>query len=88
MKLRLLDYEKKEHFCNVPNNTKEITIEIISGDMVLTSPIHFDTSTTRDTDFLDGSVTLKREQFSILDTIKDPYDLFGIVILEDLKNDH
>ena len=75
MKLRLLDYKKKEHFCNVPNNTNEITIEIISGDMVLTSPIHFDTSTTRIINFLDGVVTLKREQFHILNTIKDPYDL-------------
>ena len=75
MKLRLLDFEKKEHFCNVPDNTDKITIEIISGDMVLIDPIHFDTSNTRHTDFFDGSITIKREQFSLLNKVKDPYDL-------------
>lgn len=76
MKIRLLDYKYDEHFVEIPNDTEEIVIEIISGDMVMKSPIHFDTSDHRILNFHDGTVTLSKDKFHILDEITSTYDLF------------
>lgn len=76
MKLRLLDYNGDEHFCEVPDNTEEITINIISGDMVMTNPIHFDTSEDRIMDFYDGTIILQKEEFHRLNEITNSYELF------------
>lgn len=76
MKLRLLDYKGKERFCKIPDNTEQVTINIISGDMVMIDPIYFDTSYNHIMDFDDGTVVLNKEQFHILDEIEDSYDLF------------
>lgn len=76
MKLRLLDYAGKEYFCEVPNNTEQVTINIVSGDMVMVDPVHFDTSNTRIIDFYDGTVTLSKKEFYKLDKVEDSYDLF------------
>ena len=76
MKLRLLDYEGTEHFCEVPDNTEQVTINIVSGDMVMVSPVHFDTSNTRIMGFYDGTVTLSKEEFYKLDKVENSYDLF------------
>ena len=75
MKLRLLDYAGREYFCEVPNNTKQVTIDIISGDMVMVDPVYFDTSNTRIKDFYDGTVTLSKEEFYKLNEVKNSYDL-------------
>ena len=76
MKLRLLDYSRTEHFCEVPDNTEQVTINIVSGDMVMVSPVHFDTSNARIIGFYDGTVTLSKEEFYKLDKVEDSYDLF------------
>ena len=76
MKIRLLDYKYDEHFVEIPDNTEEIVIEVISGDMVMTSPIHFDTSDSRVMNFRDGTAVLSRDKFHILDEINSTYDLF------------
>lgn len=76
MKLRLLDYTGKEYFCEVPDNTEQVTINIVSGDMVMVSPVHFDTSNTRRMSFYDGTVILSKEEFYKLDKVEDSYDLF------------
>ena len=76
MKLRLLDYTGKEYFCEVPDNTEQVTINIVSGDMVMVDPVHFDTSNTRIMGFYDGTVTLSKEEFYKLDKVEDSYDLF------------
>lgn len=75
MKIRLLDYLNEEFFCEIPDNTEEITIQIISGDMVLIEPIHFDTSTTRIDDFDDGTYVIPKNKFHILNKINTSYDL-------------
>ena len=76
MKLRLLDYLGKEYFCEVPDNTEQVTINIVSGDMVMVSPVHFDTCNTKRINFYDGTVTLSKEEFYKLDKVEDSYDLF------------
>lgn len=76
MKLRLLDYAGKEHFCEVPDNTEQVTINIISGDMVMIDPVYFDTSNDRMMSFHDGTVVLNKEEFHKLEEIDDSYDLF------------
>lgn len=76
MKLRLLDYAGKEHFCEVPDNTEQVTINIISGDMVMIDPVYFDTSNDRMMNFHDGTVVLNKEEFHKLEEIDDSYDLF------------
>lgn len=76
MKLRLLDYEGTEHFCEVPDNTEQVIINIVSGDMVMVSPVHFDTCNTKRMNFYDGTVILSKEEFYKLDKVEDSYDLF------------
>lgn len=75
MKIRLLDFANNESFIEIPDETTEITIEIISGDMVMTSPVHFDSSNCREMDFYDGELTLKKKDFHILDEISSSDDL-------------
>lgn len=75
MKVRLLDYANTEHFVEIPDDTKEIVIDIISGDMVMKYPIHYDTSNCRIMNFMDGTVYLKKDEFHKLDTAKCSYDL-------------
>lgn len=55
-----------------------VTIKIISGDMVMINPVHFDTSSDRIMDFYDGTVTLDKKEFYKLEKIKNSYDLFFI----------
>lgn len=78
MKIRLLDYKYDEHFVEIPDDTEEIVINVISGDMVMTSPIHFDTSNTRIMNFNDGTIVLKKDEFYKLDEISSSYDLWDI----------
>ena len=76
MKLRLLDYAGREYFCEVPDNTEQVIINIVSGDMIMVNPVHFDTSNTRIRCFYDGTVTLSKEKFYKLNEVENSYDLF------------
>ena len=78
MKIRLLDYSGKEQFVEIPDDTQEIVIDILSGDMVMTYPVFFDTSKDRAMDFYDGSFTISKKDFHHLNEIKKSYDLFAI----------
>lgn len=74
MKIRLLDYADEEHFVEIPNDTEEIVINVISGDMVIVSPIHYDTSNSRIMNFNDGTIVLKKDEFWKLDKATSSYD--------------
>ena len=76
MKLRLLNYAGIEHFCEVPDNTEQVTINIISGDMIMINPVYFDTSNDRIIDFYNVTVVLNKEEFHKLEKINESYDLF------------
>ena len=79
MKIKLLNYLNEKFVCNIPNDTEKIKIHVISGDMVLISPIYFDTGEgSRVLDFFDGEIELTKDKFSILNKLKDAYDLFKI----------
>lgn len=78
MKLRLLDYAGEEYFCEVPDNTEQVTIDIITGDMVMVDPVYFDTSNDRMMDFYDGTMVLNKEEFHKLEKINKSYDLFMV----------
>lgn len=79
MTIRLLDYNAKEHFVSIPDDTEELIIDIVSGDMILVSPVYYDTGKeTRVMNFYDGSVVLYKEDFSKLNEIKDSVELFLI----------
>ena len=75
MKIRLLDYLKKEHFVDIPNDTDEICISVISGDMVMTSPVHYDTTNNRRANFRDAVIIIKKEDFDILNKVKSSFEL-------------
>lgn len=75
MKVRLLDYANTEHFVEIPDDTEEIVIDIISGDMVMKYPIYYDTSDCRMINFNDGTIYLKKDEFHKLDTAVNSYDI-------------
>lgn len=74
MKVRLLDYARQEHFVDIPDDTEEIVINVITGDMVMVKPIHYDTSDCRMMDFFDATIVLNKGQFHVLDKAKSSYD--------------
>lgn len=78
MKIRLLDYANVEHFVEIPDDTEVIRGEIISGDMVMTYPIYYDTGkTTRTMNFYDGDFEIEAKDFEKLNTIGGSYDVWA-----------
>ena len=79
MKIKLLNYSGVSHEVNIPDDTKFIAGQIISGDMVLEYPVHYDTGATdRIMDFNDGSFIIARKDFDKLEKLTDPYDIFEL----------
>lgn len=79
MKITLLNWKGKKYDIQIPDDTKYIAGQVISGDHVLTYPIHFDTGMgTRIMDFDDGSFRIKRKDFKKLSKLTDPYDIFAL----------
>ena len=78
MKIRLLDWENKEHYVEIPEYTEQIVVEVVSGDMILKSPIYYDTGRFRRMNFYDGSVTIKKEKFNEFNNVEDSYEIFEI----------
>lgn len=78
MRIKLLDYKNREKFCEIPDDTEEIAISVISGDMVMTSPVYCDSSDDRVMNFNDGSTIISRENFDKLNNIYSSYDVFNI----------
>ncbi len=87
--ITLMDYSKSKVNVEIPSNTKEIDITIISGDMVMTSPIYFDANVEHDRIFhyFDGSVTITADKFAALADLESTYDIFDLDSLsEDLED--
>lgn len=76
MRLRLLDYQANEYWIEIPDDTEFIEGEIISGDMVLKSPIEFDTGEwIRWTDCYLGSFRIPTEELKWFNSIESYYEL-------------
>lgn len=89
--ITLMDYSKSKVQVEIPSDTKEIDIDIISGDMVMTSPIYFDANVEHDRrlHYFDGSVTITADKFAALADLKSTYDIFELddCLSEDLSED-
>lgn len=79
MIIQLLDYSGKKYPVDVPDNTQEIFIRVISGDMVLFEPIYFNTGKdTRAFSFFDGEYIIERKDFDKLSSFTSSYDLSSL----------
>lgn len=79
MNIGLLDWSGKKHTVEIPDNTEEVTIKLVSGDMILLKPVYFDTGLgTRDIYLYDGECTINRDKFKELSSLKSSYDLFSL----------
>jgi hypothetical protein len=79
MKITLLDWNGAKHYVEIPDDTETITGRVVSGDMIMTSPIYHDTGeNTRIMNFNDGSFSIDRKDFHKLDTMSDPYEIFEL----------
>lgn len=79
MTIQLLDYKGKKFLIEVPDNTQELHIKIISGDMILLEPIYFDTGKdSRSYDFNDGEYFIKKENFNKMKDFSKSYDLIKL----------
>lgn len=80
MNIDLLDWSGKKHTVEIPDNTEEITIRLVSGDMILLNPVYFDTGLdTREIYLYDGEYTINKDKFKELSSLKSSYDLFDLV---------
>lgn len=79
MNIDLLDWSGKKHSVEIPDDTEEVTIKLVSGDMILLKPVYFDTGLgTKDTHFYGGEYTITRDKFKALSSLKGSYDLFSL----------
>lgn len=79
MKIKLLSYSGVSHEVKIPEDTEYISGQVISGDMVLEYPVHYDTgATNRIMDFNDGSFRVARKDFDKLEKLTDPYEIFEL----------
>lgn len=80
MIIQLLDYLGKKHPVETPDDTKELYIQIISGDMVLIDPMYYDTGKdSRNINFFDGEYIIERKYFDKLSSIDSAHSLFDLV---------
>lgn len=79
MKIKLLAWNGASHEVNIPDETEYIAGQVISGDMVLEYPVHYDTgATNRIMDFNDGSFRVAKKDFDKLEKLTDPYEIFEL----------
>lgn len=79
-KITLLDWEGKRFVVDIPDDTEVIRGEIISGDMVMHEPMHFDTGMqSRKIDFYDGDFEIFRKDFDKLECMNSSYGVFDIM---------
>ena len=79
MKIKLLNYAGVSHEVKIPEDTEFIAGQVISGDMVLEYPVHYDTGACdRIMDFNDGSFRIERKDFNKLEKLTDPYEIFEL----------
>lgn len=79
MKIKLLNYNGVSHEVKIPEDTEYIAGQVISGDMVLEYPVHYDTGAKdRIMDFNDGSFRIARKDFDKLEKLTDSYEIFEL----------
>lgn len=79
MKIKLLNYAGVSHEVKIPDDTEYISGQVISGDMVLEYPVHYDTGAKdRIMNFNDGSFRVARKDFDKLEKLTDPYEIFEL----------
>lgn len=78
--ITLMDYSKSKVQVEIPSDAKKIDIDIISGDMVMTSPIYFDADVEHNRNFnrFDGNATITADKFAALAELKNVYDIFEL----------
>lgn len=75
MKIKLLAYNGVEHYVEIPDDTEKLLITIVSGDMIMHSPFHYDTGTLRLANFFDEYYIIPKKNFAKLEELEDSYDL-------------
>ena len=79
MKIRLLDFEGTPKWVNIPDG-KDASGVVLSGDMVMTSPINADASKSRLADFYDGPWHLRADQIEEWNKFGErPYAIFDFL---------
>lgn len=76
MKIKLLDYKDREYWVDIPDDTEQIKIKQLTGDMMLLEPIHCDPNgPTRTVDFFDGEYIIPKSKFEEFNNLKKCYDI-------------
>lgn len=79
MKIKLLNYAGISHEVKIPDDTEYIIGQVISGDMVLEYPVHYDTGAKdRILGFNDGSFRVARKDFDKLEKLTNSYEIFEL----------
>lgn len=79
MKIQLLNFANEKFFVEIPDDTEAVAISLISGDMVMTYPVFYDTGKfNRLHDYFDCSCIIKKEKFNKLNDLKSSYDLINL----------
>lgn len=89
-RVRLLDYEDKEHFFTIEDfeNVVELDFEILSGDGTLTviykdnKEVYFDSRTDRHIDFYDGLWCLQPKHLEVINRMSTHYDTDELDVAE------
>lgn len=79
MKITLRNWNNKRISIEIPDNTEYISGMVVSGDMVMEYPFHFDTDVfkNRMISFRDGSFKIERKDFSKLDA--DDFNIYDLI---------
>lgn len=79
MKITLRNWNNQKVPIEIPDDTEYISGDIISGDMVMKYPFHFDAdwNGNRIINFDDGNFKIERKDFSKLDA--DDFDIFDFI---------
>lgn len=80
MIIKLMDYKCNKHSVDIPDDTEYITIKVVTGDMIMTSPRLFDTDIyhNRLIDHYDGKITINRKDFNQLNSIENSYEILKL----------
>ena len=79
MKIKLLDWNAKATWVEIPDDTAYISGVILSGDMVMEYPVRADASVYRLHDFYDGYWKIDRKDFDKFNQLTDSYDVFELM---------
>lgn len=78
-KITLRDYSGKAHEIEIDDNVEFVCGVVITGDMVMVYPYHYDTSENRINNYYDGDFLVKREDFEIMNGMTSSYAIQSII---------